>query len=393
MDGDRKLYHPTLAPKGETIDIVVRALPELWKQGWVDSPAKIKGHDPHGKDESEAESTSFLYLRGEVYGIDEFETKYGRCPLWGTILTDDVPHPRSSRVYESPRAGGLFKLDIADVEKSEFERLRKKDDRIVARLTTILLNERLKGVPCPIVTSAKVEESKSSDGLDISIRADRMLEFFRWKRFPIIGESVSVQDQINFCEAMAHSESIRPTEVYFLLDYLRERKLLRVNDLGGYIVTVKGYSRIEELKNVRTESRQAFVAMWFDDSMDSLWEHGIKAGIKDAGYEAIRIDRQEHNNKIDDEIIAQIRRSRFLVADFTQGESGARGGVYYEAGFARGLGIPVVSTCRQDMLKENLLHFDTRQFNHIGWEQPEQLRKVLANRISATIGDGPLKKD
>jgi len=63
--------------------------------------------------------------------------------------------------------------------------------------------------------------------------------------------------------------------------------------------------------------------MWFHDSTDEPWEEGIKRGIEDAGYEAVRIDQQEHNNKIDDEIIAEIRRSRFVVADFTQGDDGA----------------------------------------------------------------------
>jgi hypothetical protein len=42
-----------------------------------------------------------------------------------------------------------------------------------------------------------------------------------------------------------------------------------------------------------------------------------------------------------------------LVADFT----GQRGGVYWEAGFAQGLGIPVIRTCKSDELWK--LHFDT----------------------------------
>lgn len=46
------------------------------------------------------------------------------------------------------------------------------------------------------------------------------------------------------------------------------------------------------------------------------------------------IGSKEHSNKIDDEIIGEIRRSAFIVADFT----GHRGGVYFEAGFAMGLG-------------------------------------------------------
>jgi nucleoside 2-deoxyribosyltransferase len=130
--------------------------------------------------------------------------------------------------------------------------------------------------------------------------------------------------------------------------------------------------------------------MWFDDSMMEAYDNGIAPAIRDAGYEPIRIDRKDHNNKIDDEIIAEIRRSRFLVADFTQGGSGARGGVYYEAGFAHGLNIPVIFTCREDVIDK--VHFDTRQYNHITWAKSDQLRDRLAKRISATLGDGPMKK-
>ncbi len=127
--------------------------------------------------------------------------------------------------------------------------------------------------------------------------------------------------------------------------------------------------------------------MWFDDSMTECYEKGIRPGIEEAGYVARRIDQKEHINRIDDEIIAEIRRSRFLVADFTQGADGARGGVYYEAGFASGLDLPVVYTCKKGVEKE--LAFDTRQYNHIFWENPGDLRESLRSRIVAVIGEGP----
>ena len=123
--------------------------------------------------------------------------------------------------------------------------------------------------------------------------------------------------------------------------------------------------------------------------MEPVWREGMEPAIRDTGYEPLRIDLKEHTNKIDDEIIAQIRRSRFVVADFTHGEKGARGSVYYEAGFAHGLNIPVIFTCRKNMLGG--IHFDTRQYPHIVWEKPEELREQLAKRISAVIGDGPNK--
>ena len=127
--------------------------------------------------------------------------------------------------------------------------------------------------------------------------------------------------------------------------------------------------------------------MWFDDSMNEAFDKGIQPAIEDAGYRALRIDLKPDVDKIDDEIIAEIRRSRFLVADFTHGEKGARGGVYFEAGFAFGLGKPVIYTCRADMVDD--LHFDTRQYAHIIWNTPEELREGLNNRIGARIGESP----
>ena len=177
-----------------------------------------------------------------------------------------------------------------------------------------------------------------------------------------------------------------------LRNYLTERKfLLFLADSNEAILTVEGYKRVEAIEKVNYDSTKAFIAMWFDDSMNEVLNDGFFPAIKDAGYEPIRIDQIDHNNKIDDKIIAEIRRSRFVVADFTHGNDGARGGVYYEAGFAHGLGIEVIFTCREDVV--NKIHFDTRQYNHITWKEQElsKLKIALKNRISAVIGDGPLK--
>ena len=69
------------------------------------------------------------------------------------------------------------------------------------------------------------------------------------------------------------------------------------------------------------------MAMWFDENLMEVGEDGFEARISDAGYTPLRISMKEHINRIDDEIIAEIRRSRFVVADFTHGDDGARGSV------------------------------------------------------------------
>ena len=153
--------------------------------------------------------------------------------------------------------------------------------------------------------------------------------------------------------------------------------------------TAKGWQKIDELVTKLPNTTQAFVAMWFNEAVNGAYTDEIALAIASCGYRPARIDKKEHNNKIDDEIIAEIRRSKFLVADFTCEKEKVRGGVYFEAGFAMGLGIPVIWTVQKDLLDD--VHFDTRQYNYIVWDTPETLRRLLAARIGAVIGDGPLK--
>ncbi len=153
-------------------------------------------------------------------------------------------------------------------------------------------------------------------------------------------------------------------------------------------ITAQGWEEIARLRDVNLASRLGFVAMSFKDEFASLYEEGIAEGIEQAGYEPRRIDRTEHNNRIDDEIIASIKQSRFVVADFTMD----RGGIYFEAGYGLGLGLPVIWLVRKSELES--VHFDNRQYNFITWNDGEwdELAKRLRNRIEATIGRGPVEK-
>lgn len=174
---------------------------------------------------------------------------------------------------------------------------------------------------------------------------------------------------------------------WFLFDYLMPQGCLGKGTADGQItITPTGWQEFARLQQVNSESRIGFVAMSFRDEFKHVYDEGIEPGIREAGYEALRVDRTEHNNRIDDEIVATIKRSRFLVADFSVN----RGGIYFEAGFARGLGIPVIWLVKKDQLSE--VHFDTRQYNFITWSEDawEHLRARLRYRIEATIGRGPV---
>lgn len=177
------------------------------------------------------------------------------------------------------------------------------------------------------------------------------------------------------------------SELISLLDYWAEEGVIKLQKfLDGNVditVPVRGLIALEE-DVAASLSVTAFVAMWFAPEMANAFDNGIAPAVEEFGYRPVRIDRQEHNNKIDDEIMAEIRRARFVIADFSCGTDGVRGGVYYEAGFAAGLGIPVIHAVRDGDVDK--LHFDTRQINHIVWSDPADLRQKLVNRIGATLG-------
>ena len=356
-------------------------------------------------------------------------TKQGQkvaCPIWiGTEAWVDKSLGTDDEWYYSPRAGGVFRSDDAEGYYHSFftkEEIRIKVSRWVYDKNRIGEIGRL--------TYQEVRKIERQERLRIEQRMERLLRCFaelpsqvslglcyagrkdkNRAEFRIIEAATECWSEASEFQAGEASYRIfggtmqLPQELSWLISAAVESGWLEKDDPSSetrlrdsYIrLTPAGVQRLEELETKAVNSEQAFVAMWFDESVDEACEKGIERAIKDSGYRPLRIDKKEHNNKIDDEIIAEIRRSRFIVCDFTCGlieHDGKqiaipRGGVYYEAGFAQGLGIPVIWTCRADHIEH--VHFDTRQFNHITWNTPEELREKLRNRIGAVIGDGPLK--
>jgi hypothetical protein len=170
-----------------------------------------------------------------------------------------------------------------------------------------------------------------------------------------------------------------PGECRQYIQWLYQEKLLG-NPESASSPTQEGWALATELqKQLKHSGRTAFVAMWFDDSFDKVWSDGLRPGIQDAGYEPYRMKEDIHSERIDFRLMAAIRSSRFLVAEV----SAPRTAVYYEAGFAEGLGKTVIWVCQSDKLKG--LSFDTRQFRHIAWKDFSDLRIQLKATIEILL--------
>lgn len=177
-----------------------------------------------------------------------------------------------------------------------------------------------------------------------------------------------------------------PKELQAYLDHLVRSKLLHVEPISGdpdgdhaYELTIPGWQQLEPMPPLGGVPGRCFVAMWFHDDMDAVYTNGIEPAVRDAGFTAYRVKEDPTNKGITDLVLSEIRRAQFVVADFT----GHRNSVYFEAGFAHGIGREVIWCCKEDEISN--LTFDTRHLGHIAWKDHDDLRLKLERSIRANI--------
>ena len=224
------------------------------------------------------------------------------CRIWGETYqaTGFVKHDPSRAVVEnSDRAGGGYVIG-----GSMSPWIKELNDQEKARLTTWLIDQRSRENEQPEITEDVVQYVRNRRPLLVHERAERLLRFVA-DQLKTVSDSLEIREQT--FAAYAYSESTDFHDIYYFLSYLKDLGLIGLGGsaFGSYIVTVTvdGYRQIED-QATNVDSSQAFVAMWFDESTNDAFGDGIEPAIELAGYKALRIDRKEHINKIDDEIIA-----------------------------------------------------------------------------------------
>jgi len=131
---------------------------------------------------------------------------------------------------------------------------------------------------------------------------------------------------------------------------------------------------------------QIFVAMMFSAETDVTYKMVYKPVIQSLDYVSLRIDEKQFNGSIIREITTEIADSVALIADLT----GNRGGVYYEAGIARGLQlcnhpIKLILTCQRRFFDEEKVHFDVSGENIILYSDNDDLSSKLTMRLNAVL--------
>lgn len=144
--------------------------------------------------------------------------------------------------------------------------------------------------------------------------------------------------------------------------------LWRDQGSGGTVefqLTADGWNYFDELSRRVVNSHNAFMAMKYGGAdMERVLTTCFQPAAQRAGFELKALNEHPSAGLIDNQIRAAIRASRFVVADLTDDNNGA----YFEAGFAEGLGIPVIYTCEATKFKAHKTHFDTNHMTTVVWD-------------------------
>ncbi len=123
--------------------------------------------------------------------------------------------------------------------------------------------------------------------------------------------------------------------------------------------------------------------MEFDDlELDPFVRDVVKPAVKKGiGYDLVDLRNVSEAGNIINIMLVRIRDSAFVIADLTHDNHGA----YWEAGYATGLGKPVIYICEKTKFEKEGTHFDTSHYTTVLWSKDDPEGKRFGEELVATL--------
>lgn len=152
---------------------------------------------------------------------------------------------------------------------------------------------------------------------------------------------------------------------------------------GGYDdvnLSLEGWKIYETEKRGMVAGNYGFIAMQFNDSeLETFVQDVVKPTVEKTGFSLVDVRDVARAGIIDNIIRNQIRAARFVIADLTHDNNGA----YWEAGYAEGLGKPVIYICEKAKFEEKRTHFDTNHCTTVLWSRDND--DGFSKELTATL--------
>lgn len=133
-------------------------------------------------------------------------------------------------------------------------------------------------------------------------------------------------------------------------------------------LSLAGWQSYEAEKSGSLSGKYGFIAMKFNDpTLEQFVKDTVKPAVAEMNYNLVDVRDVARSGIIDNIMRDQIRDSAFVIVDLTHDNAGA----YWEAGFAEGLGKPVLYICEQEKFSQHKTHFDTNHCTTVTWGGPK----------------------
>ncbi|SHG64957.1 hypothetical protein SAMN05443144_14213 [Fodinibius roseus] len=231
-----------------------------------------------------------------------------------------------------------------------------KEDRLY--LDDKLVKTIIRDIDLPSIAE-KAQNLLLLIGNDLN-RPDEKIELTNDKKLEYITKIGAKDDnELVYIIAYLKSQGLIETD----LNYLFEAENKIFDNFVSF--TFRGWSEFERFSSGEETKEVAFMAMDFNDSnVEKAYQDCFKPAVSKTGFELFNLREKPKAGLIDNRLRSEIRKSRFILADLTNNNLGA----YWEAGFAEGLGRPVIYLCEKSHFKQFQTHFDTNHHYTVIYE-------------------------
>ncbi len=287
---------------------------------------------------------------------------------------------RRGHLVECDRCGPFFASEEA---MHDLPSALRGDSERIARVAHGLRRMGARGNP-PFLTTHLIENLL---GAPLPTLFEQVNNLMRWLGENSAGPGEDLLIQGNTHQFIVGAKS--PKGVMLVVEHLIENEYVTgpigkgTND-ARLTLKYKGWELLDRLQRGQVDSRRAFMAMGYGNALlDRIVSEVFRPAVAQTGFELTRLDDRPRAGLIDDRLRVEIRNSRFLIADLSHDNLGA----YWEAGYAEGLGKPVIYTCERKKFDQDKTHFDTNHHLTVVWDKrnPKQAAEELKATIRETL--------
>jgi nucleoside 2-deoxyribosyltransferase len=287
------------------------------------------------------------------------------CTVCGSVDGEDA------KLWNVP-SRDMYRLECPACGCFEISRSAAEDSRRLGaearRALSHMLRWKTELVPSnpPCITSNVLKEFAEAELPTVYQQIDNCLRYLALRCRHLGREYESVDPAL-----ISAIGAIDASATVALLEELRDAGQLKAYFISeenavSIKLTLQGWTRAGELEHGLASEAFGFMAMQYGDTLlEQVVAEVFRPSAELAGFSLEILRDRPQAGVIDNYLRSRLKLCRFVIADLSHANNGA----YWEAGYAEGLGKPVIYTCNAAVFEASRTHFDTNHCQTIVWDE------------------------